>query len=411
MVAILSALARTAGPALSHLAARVTSSVTATIRGTTLGALAALTVLSACETTTGPAPTGAYNGEPVPVALLVPSGSGEATDDLIAQGLENAARMAIADLGDVKIDLRVYPTAANPDQAASQASKAVTDGAKVILGPFYALEAAKVGATVAPAGVPVLSFSNNPSVAGGNVFILGQTFESTAGRLASFAVSRGLTRIMVVSDETPAGEAGKAAIQTAIGASGGQIAAAGSYPFSQNGIVQAVTAIAASAKSSNAQAVFLTADTGGALPLLTQLLMENGINPAATQYIGLTRWDIPTANLTQPGVQNGWFAMPDPNLAQAFLTRYQSTYGAAPHATAGLAYDGIAAVGALVKQGGLAQVSAQGLTQPQGFVGVGGIFRLNGNGTSQRGLAVAQIVNQQVQIIDPAPQSFGGAGF
>ena len=404
MVAILSALARTAGPALSHLAARVTSSVR-------LPALAALTLVAACETTTGPAPTGAYNGEPVPVALLVPSGSGEATDDLIAQGLENAARMAIADLGDVKVDLRVYPTAANPDQAAAQAAQAVTDGAKVVLGPFYALEAAKAGAAVAPAGVPVMSFSNNPSVAGGNVFILGQTFESTAQRLASFAVSRGLTRIMVVSDENPAGEAGKAAIQNAIGASGGQIAAAGSYPFSQNGIVQAVTSIAASAKSSNAQAVFLTADTGGALPLLTQLLMENGVNPAATQYIGLTRWDIPTANLTQPGVQNGWFALPDPNLAQAFLTRYQSTYGAAPHATAGLAYDGVAAIGALVKQGGIAQISAQGLTQPQGFVGVGGIFRLSGNGTSQRGLAVAQIVNQQVQIIDPAPQSFGGAGF
>lgn len=403
MVAFLSSLARTAALALSHLGARVTSGVT--------GGLAALTLLAACETPTGPAPTGAYNGEPVPVALLVPSGSGEATDDLIATGLENAARMAIADLGDVKIDLRVYPTGANPDQAAAQASKAVTDGAKVILGPFYALEAAKVGAAVAPAGVPVLSFSNNPAVAGGNVFILGQTFESTAQRLASYAVSKGLTRIMVVSDENAAGEAGKAAIQSAIGASGGQIAAAGSYPFSQNGIVQAVAAIAGSAKSSNAQAVFLTADTGGALPLLTQLLMENGVNPAATQYIGLTRWDIPTANLTQPGVQNGWFALPDPNLSAAFLTRYSSTYGAAPHATAGLAYDGIAAIGALVKQGGIAQISAQGLTQPQGFVGVGGIFRLNGNGTSQRGLAVAQISGQQVQIIDPAPQSFGGAGY
>lgn len=403
MVAFPSSLARVAALALSHLGARVTRSVTVP--------LAALALLSACETTTGPAPTGAYDGEAVPVALLVPSGSGEATDDLIAQGLENAARMAIADLGDVKVDLRVYPTGANPDQAASQAAKAVEDGAKVVLGPFYALEAAKVGATVAPAGVPVLSFSNNTAVAGGNVFVLGQTFDSTARRLASFAVSQGKTRIMVISDENAAGEAGKAAIEGAIAASGGQIAATGSYAFSQNGIVQAVATIAGSAKSSNAQAVFLTADTGGALPLLTQLLMENGVNPAATQYIGLTRWDIPTANLTQPGVQNGWFALPDPNLSAAFLTRYQSTYGAAPHASAGLAYDGIAAVGALVKQGGIGQLTAQGLTQPQGFVGVGGIFRLNGNGSNQRGLAVAQIVNQQVQIIDPAPQSFGGTGY
>lgn len=374
--------------------------------------LAGLALLSACETGTAPrGPAGGYDGAAVPVALLVPSGSGQATDDLIASGLENSARMAIADLGGVKIDLRVYPTAANPDTAAAMASKAVDDGAKIILGPFYALEANKAGAAVAGRGVDVLAFSNNPAVAGGNVFILGQTFDSTAKRLASYAVSKGVTRIMVVSDQNPAGEAGKAAIETAINSAGGTIAAEGSYPFSQNGIVQAVGEIATSAKSSNAQAVFLTADAGGALPLLTQLMMENGVNPATTQYIGLTRWDIPPAIQTQPGLQGGWFALPNPELAQQFLSRYQAANGAAPHATAGLAYDGMAAIGALIKQGGPSALNAAGLTQGAGFVGVNGIFRFHSNGVNERGLAVAQIVDQKATIIDPAPQSFGGAGF
>jgi hypothetical protein len=375
-------------------------------------ALAGLALLSACESgTSPPGSAGSYNGAPVAVALLVPSGSGQATDDLIARGLENAARMAIADLGGVQIDLRVYQTAADPNTAGAMAAKAVDEGAKIILGPFYALEANQAGAAVAGRGVNVLAFSNNPAIAGGNVFILGQTFDSTAGRLASFAVGRGLTRIMIISDQNPAGEAGKAAIQNAVASAGGSVAAVGSYEFSQNGIVQAVGSIAASAKSANAQAVFFTADTGGALPLLTQLLMENGISPAATQYIGLTRWDIPTANLTQPGVQGGWFALPDPGLAQQFYSRYQAANGSAPHATAGLAYDGIAAIGALVKQGGPGALNANGLTQGAGFVGVNGIFRFLSSGVNQRGLAVAQILNQQVTIVDPAPRAFGGAGF
>lgn len=374
--------------------------------------LLGLAALSACETGTAPSgPSAGYNGAPVAVALLVPSGSGQATDDLIASGLENAARMAIADLGGVSIDLRVYSTAANPDTAAAMATKAVDEGAKIILGPFYALEANKAGAAVASRGVDVLTFSNNPAIAGGNVFILGQTFNSTADRLASYAVGKGLTRIMVVSDQNPQGDAGKAAIQSAIGRAGGTVAAVGSYEFSQNGIVQAVSAIASSAKSSSAQAVFLTADTGGALPLLTQLLMENGISPATTQYIGLTRWDIPSANLSQPGVQGGWFAMPDPGLAQQFQSRYQSANGALPHATAGLAYDGIAAIGALIKQGGPGSLTSSGLTQGSGFVGVNGIFRFLSSGVNERGLAVAQIINQQVTIVDPAPRAFGGAGF
>ena len=370
-------------------------------------------LLASCESGTGPTPVGGgqNTGASVPVALLVPGGSGEATDDLIAKSLENAARLAIADLGDVKIDLRVYNTAASPAQAAAMATKAVDDGAKIILGPFYALEANAAGLAVASRGIDVLSISNNPDVAGGNVFILGQTFDSTAGRLASYAVSKGLSRIMIVHDQNPAGQIGLAAIQKAVTAAGGSVAAVGSYEFSQNGIVQAIPAIAASAKSSDANAVFLTADTAGALPLLTQLLIENGVNPAVTQFIGLTRWDIPAANLALPGVQGGYFALPDPGLAAQFQARYQSAYGSAPHPTAGFAYDGIAAIGALVKQGGVGGLSSGNLTQGAGFVGVNGVFRLLSDGTNQRGLAIAQIQGGQVVIVDPAPRAFGGAGF
>ena len=100
-----------------------------------------------------------------------------------------------------------------------------------------------------------------------------------------------------------------------------------------------------------------------------------------------------------------------PGLAQQFQSRYQSANGALPHATAGLAYDGIAAIGALIKQGGPGSLTSSGLTQGSGFVGVNGIFRFLSSGVNERGLAVAQIINQQVTIVDPAPRAFGGAGF
>jgi hypothetical protein len=103
--------------------------------------------------------------------------------------------------------------------------------------------------------------------------------------------------------------------------------------------------------------------------------------------------------------------MPDPALYQQFQSRYQAAYGEQPHPIAGLAYDGIAAIGALVKQGNSGALTAQALTQSSGFVGVSGIFRLRSDGSNERGLAVAQIRDNQVVIIDAAPRSFGGAGF
>lgn len=347
----------------------------------------------------------------VPVALLVPSGSGQAGDEVLARSLQNAARLAIADLGGVKIDLRVYPTAGLPEQAQAMAQKAVAEGAKIILGPVFAQEANAAGLAVAGRGINVLSFSNNTDVAGGNVFVLGPTFQNTANRLASYAVRNGNRKIMVAYDQNPAGEAGRAAIQAAVARAGGTLVGDSGYEFSQNGIVNAVPGITKTARDSGAQAMFLTADTAGALPLLTQLLRDNGLDPAATRFIGLTRWDIPPGTLALPGVQGGWFALPDPALYAQYQARYQATYGEPPHPISGLAYDGIAAIGALIKRGDAGALTTAGLTQGSGFVGVNGIFRLLPDGTNERGLAVAQISDNQLAVIDPAPRAFGGAGF
>jgi ABC-type branched-subunit amino acid transport system substrate-binding protein len=374
--------------------------------------LAALT-LAACQPVGGPTARGpSINpSEAVPVALLVPAGSGQASDELLARSLQNAARLAMSDLGAVKIDLRIYNTAGRPAQAQAMAIKAMDEGAKIILGPVFAQEANAAGLAAASRGINVLAFSNNPDIAGGNVFILGPTFGNTAARLAGFSVRNGKRRMMIVHDQNTAGLLGRDAIQQGVARAGGSVVAVDSYEFSQNGVVQAAPRIAAAARANAADALFLTADTAGALPLVSQLLADNGLGAAAIQFIGLTRWDIPQATLGLPGVQGAWFAMPDPALYQRYQSRYQTAFGETPHPISGLAYDGIAAIGALVKQGKSNALSGNALTQGAGFVGVNGIFRLLNNGQNERGLAVAQIRNNQVVIVDPAPRSFGGAGF
>jgi len=367
-------------------------------------------LLAACVSTSGPAPSKGSGGA-VQVALLIPSGSGQAQDELFGQNLENAARLAMADLSGVTVELKVYRTGGNADTAAMMAKQAVDEGAQVILGPFYSEEANAAGVAVAASGVNVLAFSNNAAIAGGNVFVLGQTFDNTARRLAGYAVRSGKGNILIVHDRNVAGDVGKAAIERGILAAGGTVAGVNSYEFSQNGIVEATTGIVAAARSTGATALFMTADTAGALPLLSQLLVDNGIDRAGVQFIGLTRWDIPAGTLALPGVQGGWFALPDPGLQAQFQARYTAAYGTAPAAVASLAYDGIAAIGALARSSDGAPITHAALTQPAGFAGVSGVFRFLPNGTNERGLAVAAIRDNQVVVIDAAPRSFAGAGF
>lgn len=375
-------------------------------------ALMSIIWLAACQPVSLSGDNNGQNIDPkalVPVALLVPGGSGNGDDDLLAINLENAARLAIADLQGVNIDLRVYSTAGNPSLAASVAIQAVKDGAKIIIGPLYAEAANAVGVAVAGRNVNVLAFSNNEQIAGGNVFILGHTFQNTANRLVSYATRQGRGNIMTVHARTHAGEVGRAAIASAIARAGATQAGVGSYEFSQDGITSAVPGIASTIRNSGAQAVFFTSDTAGALPLLIQMLPENKVDKSLVKFIGLTRWDIPAQTLSLPGIQGGWFATPHPSMSAKFHARYSAAFGQPPHAIASLSYDGIAAIGALVKSG--KALTTPNLTQGSGFVGTGGIFRFLSDGSNQRGLAVAQIQNNHVVIVDAAPSSFGGAGF
>jgi len=350
-------------------------------------------------------------GRPVQVALLVPGGGTDVADAFLAQNLENAARMAIADLNGVQIDLRVYNTAADPQQAATVALQAVNDGAKIILGPLYAESANAAGVAVASRGVNVLAFSNNTQIAGGNVFVLGATFQNTATRLASYAARNGITRVMVVHSDDIPGQAGRDAIAAGVRSAGGIVVGTQSYPLSQQAIVDAARPIAEAVRNSGAQAVFLTASANADLPILATALPEQGVDPAVTRYIGLTRWDVTPQGLALPGLQGGLFAMPDMSVNTQFETRYGALYGTNPHPLAGLAYDGIAAIGALAAGGNADALSRASLTQAQGFQGTSGIFRFLPDGTNQRGLAIAQVQNNQVVVLEPAPRSFGRAGF
>lgn len=375
-------------------------------------ALLSAVILSACDDmgmpSTGPA---IDTDKPVTVALLVPRGSGQPGDGILAQSLENAARMAIADLnGRPRIDLRVYDTAGNATTAAAQARKAVDEGAGIILGPVYAEAANAAGLAVRDRNVNVLSFSNNASIAGGNVFVLGPTFENAADRLTRYAAAQGKRNIVVVHGSDLSGRMGYSAIQKAIASSPARMAGSVSYDVSQQGVMAKVPQVRETVSNTGADAIFFTSTTAGALPMFTQLLPEAGVSPASTQFIGLTRWDIPPQTLTLPGVQGGWFALPDPGRMQSFKARYSAAYGGAPHSIGGLAYDGIAIVGALVGGGKANTLSASALTQGAGFQGVGGVVRLRRDGTNERGLAVATIQNKQVVVIDPAPRSFSGAG-
>ncbi|MEM1432137.1 MAG: penicillin-binding protein activator [Pseudomonadota bacterium] len=377
-----------------------------------LCALLAAGLLAACNPTGGGGGPQIDTSAPVPVALLVPGSEGQSGEIAgLSRSLENAARLAVADLQGVQIDLRVYPTGGNANGASAAATRAVGEGARIIVGPLYAEAANAAGVAVASQGINVLTFSNNTAIAGGNVFVLGNTFDNVARRLASYSASQGKRDVLIVSAQSAAEASGRDAIVSAANQNRLNIVGNLSFPLSEAGIRGVAPQIASQVQATGADAIFFTSENAGAMGFLPQFLAEQGLSSDVAQYIGITRLDVGPGALAAPGIQGAWFALPDPSLNTNFRGRYGSAYGTSPHPLAGLAYDGIAAVGALVSQGRSDALTRGALTQGSGFVGVNGIFRFRSDGTNERGLAVAQIQNNRVVVIDAAPTRFGGAGF
>ena len=373
-------------------------------------------LLAACDQTIGfgASSTRAVDARStVKVALLAPLGSGKQELDFLGNSLVNAARLANNDLADVALDIKVYPTGGNAGTAASAAQQAIAEGAQIFVGPLFSTAAASVAPVAAQNGLSVLSFSNNTQVAGNNLYLLGITFESIAERVVGHAVANGQSSIAVIHSADPAGNAGLNAANKAIARFGANFAGSFPYELSPQGISTAAPTIARQVAASGANAVVLTDDPGAGLVFLTPVLASAGLNAKSTKFLGLTKWNIPVEAASTPSMQGGVFATADPGIYGQFETRYTATYGSAPHNLAGLAYDGIAAVGAMVKAArasGSAALTREQITDPRGFAGVNGVFRLRNDGGNDRGLALMQLRSGQSVVIESAPRSFGVQG-
>jgi hypothetical protein len=265
----------------------------------------------------------------------------------------------------------------------------------------------------AAAGLTVISLSNNPEVAGQNVYILGITFNSTADRLVAYGLARGLRNYGVVYPSGLEGETARNAVAGAVQARGGTLVASEAYSLSVESIQAAAGPAAARLIGSGANAVILTDGPTGGLTFIADGLRNNGLSPVQAQFLGLQRWDVAAEALAQPSLQGGAFAAPDPGILAAFEGRYRNAYGEAPTAVASYAYEAIAAVGALIAEArgsGGSPFSTGRMIQPSGFAGVNGPFRFTPNGLTQRNLAIIEVRGGQAVVTERAPRSFTALG-
>ena len=91
--------------------------------------------------------------------------------------------------------------------------------------------------------------------------------------------------------------------------------------------------------------------------------------------LGTGVWNEPRA-FAVPALQGGWFAAPDSRGFNAFASRYRARYNADPTRLATLSYDAVSLAAALARTQGSQRFAESVLTNPSGFAGADGVFRL-----------------------------------
>ncbi len=343
----------------------------------------------------------------VKIGLLLPFSGQQAA---LGRSLLQAAEMGLFDVGDNRVEFLPADTATAAG-AESAARQVLAAGAKIIVGPVFGPEARKIAPIAQGARVPLLAFTNDQSAAQPGVYIMGVTPQAQVDRVVSYAVAQGKRRFAILSPASPYGNIVSAAYREALVKYGATLAQMAVYDPNALDYTGTVEQLGQAHQRDPFDALMLP-EGGARLRQLAPLLPAFQIDPRTVQMLGTSLW-AGDANLAQEtGLVGGWFANVAPDKWQAFATRYQSLYGAAPDQRAGLVYDSITLVVALTQQAGAnaaPDFNGPAMTNPNGFAGVTGVFRLNADGTVDRSLAVIEVAPGGGYVKDPAQGTFAAA--
>ena len=359
--------------------------------------LASVILLAACSTVPrSKAPVAVEPSDGMHrVALLLPVTGPDAD---VGQSIANATALALADTKVTNIRMVTYDTGLG---VATATQRAIADGNKLILGPLRGDNVIEVAQIARPAGVPIISFSNDVGVAGPNVFLLGHLPNQAIERVVLYAKSKGMNRFAGVVASNVYGQRAQSNLTTAVRAAGGILVGI----QETNGTAASAEAAARRLSQMGAIDAILVADSGRAAITTVPALRRGGLRTA--KVLGTDLWNIEGTLAGSPPIYGAWFASVSDTLYTQYAAKYRARFGKAPLRLSSLGYDSVLLVARVARdwQPGTRFPVAQ-LTDPQGFIGVDGAFRFNPNGLTDRMLEVQEVQAGKFVTVSAAPSQF-----
>jgi ABC-type branched-subunit amino acid transport system substrate-binding protein len=330
------------------------------------------------------------------VALLVPLSGSNAG---VGQSIANATQLALLDTQNATIRITSYDTAGG---AAAAASRALADGARLILGPLLADDVRAVLPVARAAGVPVISFSNDTGLAGSGAYLMGYTPGQSITRVVDYARGRGVTSFAGLMPNGLYGERASTAFLRAVEGAQGQVVSLQTYARSPGAITGAVARL-------NAKAPYdavLIAD-GGASAAAAGPLIKRGAG-TTTRLLGTELWNSESGIAGRAALSGAWFASVSDTLYRQYAAKYRARFGTGPYRLSSLGYDAVLLTVRIARDWRVGSAFPDSrLRDSDGFSGIDGAFRFGRDGIAERALEVQEIRGGTTVTVSPAPSGFG----
>jgi ABC-type branched-subunit amino acid transport system substrate-binding protein len=349
----------------------------------------------------GPAPAPGPSADELPtdtarhrVALLVPLSGDNAS---VGRSIANATTMALLDTSAENLRITTYDTATG---AASAAARAIADGNKLILGPLVREDVAPVLARARPASVPLITFSNDTSVAAPDVFVMGHVPEQSVARTVTYASQQGARRFAALVPNGDYGGRAAEALSRAVAGVGGQLVATERYDRGNTSIVSAAERL----KAKGGYDAVLIAEGSRLSATAAGSLRQGG---AQVFLLGTELWSGESTIANASALRGAWFSAVSDGRYRQFVTSYETRFGEQPFRVATLGYDAVLLTLRIARdwQPGSNFPTGRMLAQ-DGFLGLDGPFRFRSNGVGERAMEVRQVGNRSISVVDPAPSRF-----
>ena len=252
-----------------------------------------------------------------------------------------------------------------------------------------------------PADVPLISFSNDTSVAANDVFVMGVMPEQSIVRTVDFAVAKGAARFAAIVPNGEYGRRAEAALRDRVAGRGGTLVATERYDRGNTSIVSAAERLSARGGFDTV----LIADGARLSAMAAGALKDAG--EALPRILGTELWSGEDEIARASALRGAWFSAVSDARYRQFVSSYQSRFGEQPYRVATLGYDAVLLALRVARDWtpGRDFPTAR-LLDDGGFLGLDGPFRFRRGGIAERSMEVRQVGNGTVTVVDPAPTRF-----